>query len=96
MLSLIPRCYITRSVMGALARLVRSLKKRRHSSKKPRSPTNPTSPWTKFGTDPPEGKTWEPPSYVGVFKEGEIVGYHCCNEEIEFLEKEIDRLSHKD
>ena len=28
---------------------------------------------------------WEPPSYVGLIKKGEIVGYHCRNEEIIYL-----------
>ena len=35
---------------------------------------------------------WEPPKYVGGFKKGEIVGYHCRNDEIERLQKEIDSL----
>ena len=32
---------------------------------------------------------WDPPSYIGVFKEGEIVGYHRHNREIERLEGEL-------
>ncbi len=34
----------------------------------------------------PDWEEWEPPSYVGVFKEGEIVGYHRRNPEIELLD----------
>ncbi len=33
---------------------------------------------------------WEPPAYVGVFKAGEIVGYHRRNGEIAELEAEIE------
>ena len=40
----------------------------------------------------PDWDEWDPPEYVGVFKEGEIVGYHCRNEEIERLQREIDDL----
>ena len=38
-------------------------------------------------------KDWEPPEYVGVFKEGDIVGYHCRNDEIECLQTEINSLT---
>ena len=38
----------------------------------------------------PDWDEWDPPEYVGVFKKGEIVGYHCRNDEIERLQKEID------
>ncbi len=34
----------------------------------------------------PDWDEWEPPSYVGVFQEGEIVGYHRRNPEIAVLE----------
>ncbi len=37
----------------------------------------------------PEWSDWQPPEYVGVFKKGEIVGYHCRNDEIERLQKQI-------
>jgi hypothetical protein len=37
----------------------------------------------------PDWDEWEPPEYVGVFKKGEIVGYHCRNDEIERLQKQI-------
>ncbi len=40
----------------------------------------------------PKGKNWEPPRYVGVFKKGEIVGYHCRNQEIDWLNVEITSL----
>jgi hypothetical protein len=30
---------------------------------------------------------WGPPEYLGVFKAGEIVGYHCRNGEIERLQE---------
>ncbi|MEM6252833.1 MAG: AAA family ATPase [Cyanobacteria bacterium P01_D01_bin.156] len=32
---------------------------------------------------------WEPPEYIGLFKEGEIVGYHRRNGEIAELEEQI-------
>ncbi|MFT5322329.1 MAG: hypothetical protein ACI8P0_000164 [Planctomycetaceae bacterium] len=38
----------------------------------------------------PDWDEWEPPEYVGVFKEGDIVGYHCRNGEIERLQKLLD------
>ena len=34
-------------------------------------------------------KKWEPPEYVGVFKKGEIVGYHCRKDEIARLQREL-------
>ncbi|MCH8829556.1 MAG: hypothetical protein IID45_08270 [Planctomycetes bacterium] len=34
---------------------------------------------------------WEPPAYVGVFKKGEIVGYHRRDGEIAVLQAVIDR-----
>jgi hypothetical protein len=37
----------------------------------------------------PDWDEWEPPAYVGVYKKGEIVGYHCRNHEIERLEREL-------
>lgn len=40
----------------------------------------------------PDWEDWESPEYVGVFKEGDIVGYHCRNEEIERLQTELDSL----
>ena len=52
-------------------------------------PYEPYEPMDEIWKDHPEGKTWEPPSYVGVFKKGQIVGYHCRNEEIEWLEQQI-------
>lgn len=35
----------------------------------------------------PDWDAWECPDYVGVFKKGEVVGYHCRNDEIERLEQ---------
>ena len=40
----------------------------------------------------PDWDNWEPPEYVGVFKKGEIIGYHRRNDEIETLEESIGRL----
>ena len=40
----------------------------------------------------PDWEEWEPPEYVGVFKKGDIVGYHCRNDEIERLQKQIDSV----
>ena len=40
----------------------------------------------------PDWDEWDPPEYIGVFKKGEIVGYHCRNDEIEGLRKLIDSL----
>ncbi|MEM9266590.1 MAG: hypothetical protein AAGA46_13800 [Cyanobacteria bacterium P01_F01_bin.13] len=37
----------------------------------------------------PTWDEWEPPEYIGVFKEGEIVGYHRRNGEIAELEERI-------
>jgi hypothetical protein len=39
----------------------------------------------------PDWQDWKPPAYVGVFKQGEIVGYHCRNDEIAALQAAIDR-----
>ena len=41
----------------------------------------------------PDWDEWDPPEYVGVFKKGDIVGYHCRNDEIERLQTEIDSLA---
>lgn len=38
----------------------------------------------------PNWDGWDPPDYFGVFKEGENVGYHRRNREIERLQKQID------
>lgn len=38
----------------------------------------------------PDWDAWERPEYVGVFKKGNIVGYHCRNDEIERLEQFLD------
>ena len=38
----------------------------------------------------PDWPQWQPPEYVGVFHEGEIVGYHRRNNEIEALQKSVD------
>ena len=38
----------------------------------------------------PDWDEWEPPDYVGVFQEGEIVGYHRRNPEIADLEKVLE------
>ena len=40
----------------------------------------------------PDWDDWDPPEYIGVFKKGEIVGYHCRNDEIERLQKQIDSV----
>jgi hypothetical protein len=37
----------------------------------------------------PDWEDWQPPAYVGVFKPGEIVGYHRRNGEIAALQAEI-------
>ncbi len=39
----------------------------------------------------PDWDDWEPPEYVGLFQKGDIVGYHCRNDEIERLEQELRR-----
>ena len=39
----------------------------------------------------PDWDEWDPPEYVGVFKKGEIVGYHRRDSEIEALEKLIEK-----
>ena len=40
----------------------------------------------------PHVPDWEPPEYVGVFKKGDIIGYHCRNADIEYLEARINSL----
>ena len=40
----------------------------------------------------PDWDDWEPPEYVGVFKNGEIVGYYCRNHEVEAAEAELRKL----
>ena len=47
-------------------------------------------PWLKF-YEPhvPDWPEWEPPEYIGVFKKGDIVGYHRRDPEIEQLEKAL-------
>ena len=40
----------------------------------------------------PDWDEWEPPAYVGVFRKGEIVGYHCRNDEIAALDEELRGL----
>ena len=35
----------------------------------------------------PDWDEWEPPEYVGVFKKGDIIGYHCRDGEIDRLER---------
>lgn len=44
----------------------------------------------------PDWPDWEPPEYAGVFKRGEIAGYHCRNAEIEAVQKIIDQESAPD
>ena len=39
----------------------------------------------------PDWEEWEPPEYVGVFKKGDTIGYHCRNGEIADLEAAIER-----
>ena len=41
----------------------------------------------------PDWDDWEPPEYIGVFKKGDMVGYHRHNGEIEFLDQRIKSLS---
>jgi hypothetical protein len=41
----------------------------------------------------PDRDDWDPPEYVGVFKKGDIVGYHCRNDEIARLDRETEALS---
>ncbi|MFT4556672.1 MAG: hypothetical protein ACKVII_22245 [Planctomycetales bacterium] len=41
----------------------------------------------------PDWEDWDPPEYVGLFKEGDIVGYHCRNDELKRLDREIEALS---
>jgi hypothetical protein len=38
----------------------------------------------------PDWEEWDPPEYIGVFKKGETVGYHCRNAESEALQSAID------
>ena len=38
----------------------------------------------------PDWADWEPPEGVGVFKEGESVGYHRRDPAVEALERELD------
>ncbi len=40
----------------------------------------------------PDWDAWEPPEYVGVFREGEIVGYHRRNDEIAALDEALKGL----
>ena len=40
----------------------------------------------------PTWDEWDPPEYVGIFKPGEIVGYHRRNGEIAELEETIRNL----
>ncbi len=40
----------------------------------------------------PDWDEWEPPEYVGVFRKGEIVGYHRRNDEIAALGEALERL----
>ena len=35
----------------------------------------------------PDWPNWQPPPYVGVFKQGQIVGYHRCDPELAALEE---------
>ena len=37
----------------------------------------------------PDWDEWQPPEYVGVFKKGQIVGFHCRNDEIARLQAVI-------
>ena len=55
-------------------------------------PYEPYTPMDEIWEDHPEGETWDPPGYVGVFKKGDIVGYHCRNEEIAWLEQTLAEL----
>ena len=55
--------------------------------KKTERPYEPHVPMTAIWD---EGESWELPEYVGVFKKGDIVGYHCRNADIAWLEKEIE------
>ena len=40
----------------------------------------------------PDWDEWEPPEYVGIFRKGEIVGYHRRNDEIAALDEALGRL----
>ena len=59
------------------------------------APYEPYTPMNEIWEDHPEGETWNPPGYVGVFKKGDIVGYHCRNEEIAWLEQRLAELETK-
>ena len=48
---------------------------------------NRTSQWMKSGRTHEQVKRGIQPSYVGVFEKGQIIGYHCNNEEIAWLEQ---------
>ena len=60
--------------------------------KQSEKPYEPYEPMDEIWEDHPDGETWDPPSYIGVFKKGDIVGYHCHNDEIAILEKQISEL----
>ncbi|MEM9365944.1 MAG: hypothetical protein AAGD07_08095 [Planctomycetota bacterium] len=53
-------------------------------TEKPYEPHEPT-PEIWEGTD----KEWDPPSYVGFIPKGTIIGYHCRNPEIAWLESQL-------
>lgn len=36
---------------------------------------------------------WQPPSYIGTFKEGDIVGYHRADREIAAFERELEEFT---
>ena len=60
--------------------------------KQTEKPYEPYEPMDEIWEDHPEGKKWDPPSYIGVFEKGDIVGYHCRNQEIQYLEEVINSL----
>ena len=41
----------------------------------------------------PDWLEWQPPAYIGVFQKGDIVGYHCRNDEIKRLQQVIDQMA---
>jgi hypothetical protein len=45
---------------------------------------------SKYEPHVPDWDEWQPPEYVDVFKQGDTVGYHCRNGEIERLQQLID------
>lgn len=49
----------------------------------------PYEPYVPMDDIWPDGEKWDPPEYVGVFKKGDIVGYHRRNGEIERLERAL-------